>query len=118
MTFIDFKKAFDLVNRKAMWKILRNMKYLKNSNQIIKCLYDGNTSAGRVDGILSKRVLGYHRSSSRRYINSFPIYYSTRFCITANKNISRLADPPSRIIYLTLTSQMTLYNWIKMKQRL
>ena len=54
MTFIDFKKAFDSVNREAMWKILRSYGIPVKIVNIIKCLYDGSSSVVRVDGILSK----------------------------------------------------------------
>ena len=57
MTFIDFQKAFDSVNREKMWKILRNYGVPEKIVNIIKCLYDGSTSVGRVEGILSKEFL-------------------------------------------------------------
>ena len=54
MTFIDFKKAFDSINRDTMWKILRYYGIPEKIVNIIKCLYEGSTSAVRVDGSLSK----------------------------------------------------------------
>ena len=41
-----------------MWKILRNYEKIVN---IIKCLYDGSTSAAHVDGILRKEFLANTR---------------------------------------------------------
>ena len=57
MTFIDFKKAFDSINRDTMWKILRYYGIPEKIVNIIKCLYEGSTSAVRVDGSLSKEFL-------------------------------------------------------------
>ena len=56
MTFIDFKKVFDSVNSKTMWKILRNYGAPEKKVNSIECLY-GSTSAVRVDGILSREFL-------------------------------------------------------------
>ena len=57
MTFIDFKKAFDSINRDTMWKILRYYGIPEKTVTIIKCLYEGSNSAVRVDGSLSKEFL-------------------------------------------------------------
>ena len=57
MTFIDFKKACDLINRETMWKILRHYGIPVKIVNIIKCLYDGSISAVCIDGILSKEFL-------------------------------------------------------------
>ena len=57
MTFTDFKKAFDSINRDTMWKILRCYGIPEKIVNIIKCLYEGSTSAVRVDGSLSKEFL-------------------------------------------------------------
>ena len=57
MTFIDFKKAFDSINRDTMWKILRYYGIPEKIANIIKCLYEGFTSAVRVDGSPSKEFL-------------------------------------------------------------
>ena len=40
-----------------MWKILRKFRVTEKEVNITKCLYDGSTSAVRVDGILSKEFL-------------------------------------------------------------
>ena len=57
MTFIEFKKAFDSINRETMWKILRHYRIPEKIANIIKCLYDGSISAVSIDGILSKEFL-------------------------------------------------------------
>ena len=57
MTFIDFKKAFDSINRDTMWKILRHYGLPEKIGNIIRCLYDGSTSAVGIDGILSQELL-------------------------------------------------------------
>ena len=54
MTFIDFKKAFDSIDREIMWKILRHYGIPEKIVTLIKCLYNGSTSSVRVNGILSK----------------------------------------------------------------
>ena len=57
MTFVDFKKGHDSINRDTMWKILRHYGVPEKIVNIIKCLYDGSTSAVRIDGILSQEFL-------------------------------------------------------------
>ena len=57
MTFIDFKKGHDSINRDTMWKILRHYGVPEKIVNIIKCLYVGSTSAVRLDGILSQEFL-------------------------------------------------------------
>ena len=57
MTFTYFKKAFDSINRDTIWKILRYYGIPQKMVNIIKCLYEGSTSAVRVDGSLSKEFL-------------------------------------------------------------
>ena len=57
MTFIDFKKASDSINRDRMWKILRYYGIPEKIANIIKCLYEGFTSAVLVDGSPSKEFL-------------------------------------------------------------
>ena len=57
MTFIDFKKALDSINRETIWKILRHYGIPEKIVNIIKCLYDGSISVVRIDGILSKEFL-------------------------------------------------------------
>ena len=55
--FIDFKKAFDSINRDTMWIILRYYGIPDKIVNIIKCLCEDSTSAVRVDGSLSKEFL-------------------------------------------------------------
>ena len=57
MAFTDFKKAFDLISRDTMWRIRRYYGIPEKIVNIIKCLYEGSTSAVRVDGSLSKGFL-------------------------------------------------------------
>ena len=57
MTFMDFKKTFDSINRETMWKIRRKYGIPDKIANIIKCLYDGSISAVRIDEILSKEFL-------------------------------------------------------------
>ena len=40
MTVIDFRKAFDSINRETMWKILRHYGIPEKIVNTIKCLYE------------------------------------------------------------------------------
>ena len=57
MIFIDFKKAFDSINKDTMWKILRHYGEPEKIVNIIEYLYDGSISAVRIDGTLSQEFL-------------------------------------------------------------
>ena len=57
MTFVDFKKAFNSINRDTMWQILRHYGVPEKIVNIIKCSYDGSTSAVLIDGILRQEFL-------------------------------------------------------------
>lgn len=52
-TFVDFSKAFDSIDRKLMWDILRAYGIPQKIVQAIKCLYDNSTSSVMIDGNLS-----------------------------------------------------------------
>ena len=43
INFIDFKKAFDMVDRSTMWRIMRHYGIPLNNVSIIRSLYDGMT---------------------------------------------------------------------------
>ena len=53
-TFIDFKKAFDSIARKAMFKVLRHYGIPEPLVEAIKALYTNSKSAVYVDGHLTK----------------------------------------------------------------
>ena len=53
VTFVDFCKAFDSIDRCVMWKILRNYGIPMKLVEAIKCLYDGSSSHVLVDNQLS-----------------------------------------------------------------
>lgn len=44
LTFIDFSKAFDSINREIMWKILKHYGIPEKIINAIKCLYDNSAS--------------------------------------------------------------------------
>lgn len=48
VSFIDFKKAFDSIDRKAMWKILRHYGVPIKIVNAIKCLYDNSKAKIRL----------------------------------------------------------------------
>ncbi len=52
-TFVDFKKAFDSIDRTALFKILRNYGVPENITNAIKVLYSNSKSAVLVDGELT-----------------------------------------------------------------
>ena len=54
---IDFKKAFDSIDRAVMWKILRNYGIPEKIVNAIKMLYEGSSSMVRVNGKLSKEFV-------------------------------------------------------------
>ena len=54
MTFTEFKKALDSINRDTMWKILRNYGVPEKILSIIKYLYNGGISAVRIVEILNQ----------------------------------------------------------------
>ena len=54
ITFVDFCKAFDSINRATMWKILSHYGVPDKLIKAIKCLYDNSTSCVRVDNRLSE----------------------------------------------------------------
>ena len=53
-TFIDFKKAFDSINRSMMFAILRHYGIPERIVSAIRILYEGSTSRVLIDGQLSK----------------------------------------------------------------
>jgi len=53
-TFIDFKKAFDSINRSVMFSILRNYGIPEKIVQAIRTIYEQSTSRVLVDGKISK----------------------------------------------------------------
>jgi len=53
ITFIDFKKAFDSINRKVMFSILRHYGIPEVMVSAIKVLYDNSRSAVMADGNIS-----------------------------------------------------------------
>ena len=54
ITFVDFCKAFDSINRATMWKILSHYGVPERLIKAIKCLYDNSTSCVRIDNRLSE----------------------------------------------------------------
>ena len=54
ITFIDFKKAFDSINRTIMFAILRHYGIPDKIVSAIKVLYEGSTSRVLLDGKLSE----------------------------------------------------------------
>jgi len=53
LNFVDFRKAFDGVHRPALWKILEQYGIQRKIVSIILKLYEGNSSAVRIDGDIS-----------------------------------------------------------------
>ena len=53
-TFIDFKKAFDSVNRETMWKILRNYGIPQKIVNAIAIIYNNSKSRVRLGNMLSE----------------------------------------------------------------
>ena len=54
MCFVDFKAAYDSLNRGALWKILRSYGVSDKICKLIRALYGSSKSAVRVDGELSE----------------------------------------------------------------
>ena len=52
-TFIDFKKAFDSIDRTALFKILRHYGIPESITNAIKILYQNTTSTAIIDGVLT-----------------------------------------------------------------
>ena len=53
-TFIDFKKAFDSINRDMMFAILRHYGIPEKIVKVIRTIYEHSTSSVFVDGKLSE----------------------------------------------------------------
>jgi len=51
-TFVDFTKAFDLVERSTMWKFLRAYCIPERIVGAIKCIYNGSNNRVRLSGQL------------------------------------------------------------------
>ena len=54
MCFVDFKAAYDSLNRGALWKIMRSYGVSDKICKLIRALYGSSKSAVRVDGELSE----------------------------------------------------------------
>jgi len=54
VTFVDFKKAFDSINRTAMFSVLRHYSIPKTIVNAIQVLYSNSSSAVMVDGSISE----------------------------------------------------------------
>jgi len=48
--YIDFRKAFDSIWRKGLWKVMRHMGYPEKIIRILESLYKGSLSAVRTNG--------------------------------------------------------------------
>ena len=57
LAFVDFEKAFDSINRTALWKILENYGIPNKFINIIQQLYDGYSVKIEHNGTLSEPVL-------------------------------------------------------------
>ena len=53
VTFIDFKKSFDCINKKVMFSVLRHYGIPENVVNAISVLYNNSKSAVMVDGNIS-----------------------------------------------------------------
>jgi len=51
--YIDFRKAFDSVWRKGLWKVLRHYGYFEDIISILENMYKDTFSAVRVNGEIS-----------------------------------------------------------------
>lgn len=56
MTFVDFTKAFDLVNREALWVIVGKMGCPQKFINILRCLHDDMCVRIAVDGDLTRDI--------------------------------------------------------------
>jgi len=62
--YIDFRKAFDSVWRKGLWKTMRHYGFPEKIVRILEDLYKDTYSAVRVDGELSdwfNTVVGFYK---------------------------------------------------------
>ena len=57
VTFVDFKKAFDSINRSVMFSVLRHYGIPKVVVNAIQVLYNDSHSAVMVDGSISEPFL-------------------------------------------------------------
>ena len=53
-TFVDFKKAFDSINRSVMFSVLRHYGIPETLVNAIRVLYTNSSSSVMVDGSISK----------------------------------------------------------------
>ncbi len=64
-TFMDLEKAFDRVDREALWRVLQMYGIGGRLMRAVKSFYEGSRTcdrAGRVRVIGWKRMLGYDRA--------------------------------------------------------
>ena len=63
VTFIDFKKAFDSINRKVMFSILRHYGIPERLVNAVGALYNNSKSAVMVDGNMSEPFKAFQRDN-------------------------------------------------------
>ena len=67
-SFMDYAKAFDCVDHKKLWKILKEMGIPDHLTCLLRNLYAGQETTVRTGTWNNKLVLNRKRSTSRLYI--------------------------------------------------
>ena len=88
-----------------MWKILRNYEKIVN---IIKCLYDGSTSAAHVDGILRKEFLANTRVFQGDTLPPILFIIILDFVLQKREIITGLQNHPAKLSDLDFVDDMVL----------
>ncbi len=83
ITFVDFKKAFDSIDRPMMFAILRHYGIPQKIVDAIQVLYDGSTSQGVLGGPALRAICCHNWSITRRRSSSVSIHQSNRLRLQA-----------------------------------
>jgi hypothetical protein len=95
ITFIDFKKAFDSVDREMMFAILRHYGIPAKIVDAIRVLYDKSKSQVYLQGQCSelRTIRSHNRSTSRRCPGALPLHHRHRLHLQAISWRVRLPHP-------------------------
>ncbi len=109
--FIDLMKAFDTVNRDALWKVLARMGCPPKLITIIRQLHDGMTAKVRVDGSTTDRF--NVRTGVKQGCVIAPILFIIYFSAMLENALSENTDG----VYLRVRTDGSLFNIARLRAK-